>query len=680
MLQDLTLYAELLVPLIGSFMYGFLSRELWRQRAILPGILAARLLFTSLMIWYAGSLLDELAAILIAESPLWARVGPGIDVLRSFGWLSSFPLLAHTAWAMTGWRSHWLWLLPGYASLLLFVPSAADVLQQGETVLTRVSRDAYTTVVVHVSLSTALAIAVILRARNDEEPREYALFFRWLLAALVTVEALVLLGATLFEVWSVAWWRLLVSSSGLVIGATFLYFVRRYNLLSLSLSNRSLRHFSLLVALVFLTLLAGPALGAAGHPVFHRVIAWGICLAVLAGSLMSPALRLVARASPRLSRLLRRSIPHQRLARVSDALKNLDASDDALKEVVSAEVSQWTGTKAHFRAGTDEDANALSLYFRKADSRGFSRLRAPTTELADALITEELHAVFPLRISGGLDSIFAIPSGTLGGGYEDGELDSIQLVVDQLTAALELRRLALERVASERKGAEQERLSMLGMVAASLAHELKNPLSSMKALAQTVHEELERERASSDQARDLEVIIEQVDRLNDVAREILGFAKPSDSNSAVVEELALSAAYVLDHEARRRGITITSSGVETVGAVPGTPAAWQTILFNLMANAIQHAPDGSTVKIRLAQEESGVVFECENAGEAIEEEVAATLFDPFVSGNATAPDAGTGLGLALVSRRVHELGGAVELSGEAGRIIFRVEVPIDEPT
>ena len=87
MLQDLALYAELLVFLVGTFVYGFLARELLQQKAILPGNRPIRVLALSLTLWYAGSLVDELASILIPGSGFWSAVGPAVDVARAFGLL-----------------------------------------------------------------------------------------------------------------------------------------------------------------------------------------------------------------------------------------------------------------------------------------------------------------------------------------------------------------------------------------------------------------------------------------------------------------------------------------------------------------------------------------------------------------------------------------------------------------
>lgn len=671
MLQDLALYAELSVFLIGTFMYGFLARELLQQRAILPGNRAIRVLAVSLTVWYGGSLLDELASILLSDSTLWSAIGPTVDVTRALGFLASFSLLAHTIWRMLVPRVAGHWLAICYLSLGLFVPTAIDILSRGIMELAAVSQETYPLFVAHVTTTTVISIGLVGWHRSRAKRRDVARFLRWLLVTLVAVEALVVLGAFAIDVWAAPLWRILVTSSGLVLGFTFLYFVRAYNLLSLSLSNRSLRHFASILALLLLIVLAGPALGASGHPVFHRVLAWALLLAVLAGLLFDPVTRRAAERSPRLARLLGRSISREDVAALSQKLQDLDLSENEAKSLVASEVSRWVGTETRFLSAPEPGAAVLWSYFSNPDTRAFNRLRAPNALLADALATGELHAAFPIRVAGKLEAVFAIPSSAVGGGYEDGEMESIQLVTSQLAAAIEIRRLMDARLAAERRQIEQERLSMLGMVSASLAHELKNPLSSMKALAQTVKEEIARDDANSEQAKDLALIVEQVDRLDGVAREVLGFAKPGPS--AETTELAgiiESSAYVLDHEARRRGISIDRAGVSEEQRAPGSPSTWQTIVFNLMVNAIRHAPDGTTVHLRLEQNGENITLECENEGSPIGEEVAARLFDPFVSGGS-----GTGLGLALVERRLSELGGTIELDNRPDHIVFRVTVP-----
>ena len=274
-------------------------------------------------------------------------------------------------------------------------------------------------------------------------------------------------------------------------------------------------------------------------------------------------------------------------------------------------------------------------------------------------------------MGGELTGVLVVEISPAAGGYQEGDMETVQIVLRQLASALEVRRLLEARLAAERRLAERERLSLLGMVAASLAHELKNPLSGMKALAQTVREELAAvgpgERAGAGPGDD-----RRADRppARGLPRDPRLRPRAGCGGSWSVDLTALlrGTLYVLGHQARRRGVELDAAGVEEVGAVGGTSATWQTVLLNLLLNAAQHAPAGSTVGVRLRRNDGGIVFATENAGPAIPPEIAGRLFQPFVTEN------GTGLGLALAAQRVRELGGTIEVSNEPGRIVFQVRL------
>ena len=251
-------------------------------------------------------------------------------------------------------------------------------------------------------------------------------------------------------------------------------------------------------------------------------------------------------------------------------------------------------------------------------------------------------------------------------------MESVRLVLRQLGGVLRFRRLADARVAQERVMAEKERLSMLGMVSASLVHEVKNPLSSIKVLAETVGEELSAADPDSEQAEDLHLIVAQIDRLNSVAQEILGFARApqQSSRSAGVDlsRLTTDTVAVCRYHAKTRSVEVGTE-IQPTLHVAGTSAGWQTIALNLINNAIEHAPGGSSVKVRLSGDAESVVFETENAGPAMDPEIEERLFEDFVSAG------GTGLGLGLVARRVAEIGGEITVGNTEGRITFRVSCP-----
>lgn len=674
-MRDLLLFAHLLLFVTGALLYGFLARELFRHRRVLPG-LPMRLTVICLTIWYGGCLVDQVASMLIASPEAFERAASALDLLRGVAWLASFPLLTHGLWRLLelegeGHRPSRLWLVPGYATLLPFAPAAARVWRERLFLMAEVGKSVYPLIVLHVAVASVASGWMVLRwLRIAREPR-LEQFLRWLLAGLGITLALVAAGGLLRPDagWEEVVWRLAVESSGLVLGLTFLYFVQRYNLLRLSMSFRSLRRFLGLLALVGLVMLVGAAMGAGGTAEFRRIVAWGILAALLAAAVYTPVQQAALRRFAWLRRLLGVNITAEELERLTRQLQSFDLDEDRMRELTAREIGQWLATRARFLPSAAELA-VLWEHFAEPQAHAFNRLDAPTPRLAALLQRADLQAAFPLRVGGELTGVLVVEISPAAGGYQEGDMETVQIVLRQLATALEVRQLLEARLATERRLAERERLSLLGMVAASLAHELKNPLSGMKALAQTVREELAAADPSSEQARDLGMIVEQIDRLHGVSREILDFARAPDAADLGVDLTALlrGTLYVLGHQARRRGVELDAAGVEEVGAVGGTSATWQTVLLNLLLNAAQHAPAGSTVGVRLRRNGGGIVFATENAGPAIPPEIAGRLFQPFVTEN------GTGLGLALAAQRVRELGGTIEVTNEPGRIVFQVRL------
>ncbi len=691
MFDELCLYLDLLLFLVGTLLYGFLTRELLRRPEVLAGNRPARALLVALTVWYGGTLADHLVPMLGGApgpggpdpgrpDPL-AAAGVALDLLRAAAWLASLSLLVHTLGRILAAEdpaSRGLARavsVAAYAPLLLFLGPALEFARAGDVRLGAATQEVYPRVILHAAVTLTLAGFLVLRLVRRLDDRRLVGFLRLLAAVLGLLLALLAAGGLFrpFEPGAAGFERLLRTAllGGLLLpGGLFVFYVQRYNLLRLSLSQRTLRHFLGVLLLVALVMAAGPAAGVGDLALYRRLVAWGLLFAFFLGIAYTPLSELVLRRFPALRRLLGNNLSPRELDQLMESIQSLEWSDAEARARTAAELGRWLGSPASFLPPPEEKPELAPFwsYFDGSEAQVAHRLRPPDRRLASLLARQDLHAVFPLRVEGRLEGILALGTSATGGGYADEELEAVRLVIRQLAATLALRRLVAARIAEERRLGEQERLSMLGLVSASLAHEIKNPLSAMKSLAQALREDLAADEERAEGVADLDLIVEQIDRLDETAREILGIARPRPAERAELAALVRSALYVLRAEAKKRGVELDGGGVAEVGEVPGSAGRWQTVVMNLILNAVEHTPAGGTARVRLAADGGVVAFETANPG-ALSDGEARAVFEPFVS------DGGTGLGLALVERRVRELGGRIDLRSEAGEVIFRVEAP-----
>ncbi len=231
--------------------------------------------------------------------------------------------------------------------------------------------------------------------------------------------------------------------------------------------------------------------------------------------------------------------------------------------------------------------------------------------------------------------------------------------VEDLRAALERMLAALGRAEEER--VHRERLAVLGEFAAGVAHEVRNPLSSLRMSLQLAAEEVGESRRG-----DLDAAVREMDRLDRSVGELLQFAGTVAPRGG---EFAPGRA--ADEAARLHGALADHLGVgialDTGGAPPafhGDGDVLRTVVGNLVLNAVQASPRGASVDVRVAAGEGGgLSLQVADRGPGIPAAVGDRVFEPFFSGR----PGGTGLGLALVRRLVEAHGGTVTWrSGPAG--------------
>ncbi|HEX2077179.1 MAG TPA: HAMP domain-containing sensor histidine kinase [Longimicrobium sp.] len=219
--------------------------------------------------------------------------------------------------------------------------------------------------------------------------------------------------------------------------------------------------------------------------------------------------------------------------------------------------------------------------------------------------------------------------------------------------------------------AEQERLAVVGELSASLAHEIRNPLTGVRSLAQRLAEE---EIAEDRRRRYATVILEEVGRVERLVANLLGIArraprvrdaKARTPLAPLFEDLALLVAGRAE-KARVR-VSAEAHGVTAHSAREPLAQA----LLNLLLNAVEHAPAGSAVTLSARQTADGTEVVVRDQGPGVPREERARIWEPFHTGGD-----GTGLGLAVVRRVAREEGWTVDVDdAPGGGAEFRILIP-----
>ena len=270
--------------------------------------------------------------------------------------------------------------------------------------------------------------------------------------------------------------------------------------------------------------------------------------------------------------------------------------------------------------------------------------------------------------------LFLIGCRSWGQPPNDEDLHSLSLLVEQFGVTLQNSQLRLLQIAAEHRVFQQEKLSVLGLLAGSLAHEIKNPLSSIKTITRVMAEEL---GPDSPHAEDLRMIGGEIDRLAASTSELLDAAKSPRADQALVSlsELLAPTLRLLQHLAREHGVALQVTFPEEPVVVPLDQISLREIVFNLISNAVDAVDGvrlGGSVRFVCQSDSTMVVIEVHDNGPGISPDQLGRIFDPFFTTKST----GTGLGLFVVARRVRELGGIIQCHSKPGVTVFRVELPV----
>jgi signal transduction histidine kinase len=223
----------------------------------------------------------------------------------------------------------------------------------------------------------------------------------------------------------------------------------------------------------------------------------------------------------------------------------------------------------------------------------------------------------------------------------------------------------------EQRLSESEHLASIGQLAASLAHEIKNPLAGISGAIQILGAGLGEDHEHK------EIITEalhQIDRLDAAVKDLLVYARPKppmatrQSLNTIVERVLI----LLREEPSFRDVRLHCEGLEVDRQVIVDEAQMQQVLTNLLLNAAQACEEGGDVTLRIRPLQSKVRIIIEDTGTGMPTEVLARTFEPFF----TTKSKGTGLGLPICRRIMEAHSGTIDIQSVIARgTRVTVEIP-----
>ena len=233
-----------------------------------------------------------------------------------------------------------------------------------------------------------------------------------------------------------------------------------------------------------------------------------------------------------------------------------------------------------------------------------------------------------------------------------GEIGEIITAVNDMATALSKRKKLEEQMQ------KADKMAALGEVAAGVAHEIRNPLTSIRGFIQLIQENTEPHDKNHEYAA---IANFEVDRLNKIVEELLYYARPSEPLKIHqdINKMLDSVLTLLHFKFEKQGVAIEKNFLNSLPKIPIDEEQIRQVFINLIINAIQAMEDGGTILITTdTLEDDFVRVHIEDSGHGIEKENIKRLSDPFF----TTRENGTGLGLAVVQRIIDMHNGFMDVS------------------
>jgi signal transduction histidine kinase len=302
-------------------------------------------------------------------------------------------------------------------------------------------------------------------------------------------------------------------------------------------------------------------------------------------------------------------------------------------------------------------------------SMGTAATHRKTIEVHHLAYTEEYHfrelastrqligmlstpMVYENRVIGVLNAYTTTPHR-----FSNTEKGIFQALANIGALAIENSKLYNRIIDSEDALRSNERLTTLGLLAAEIAHEIRNPLTVIRLLVESLSLDLDLDR---EKLQDLNIVLEKINELGEIVGRVLNFGKSQqqiflrwDLNSIVLDSIQL-----IRFKLQRNRIRVEFEPGNAVN-VNCHKGQIQQVLLNLFINAEEAMPEGGSIRVQISQDpvKGQAILHFKDSGQGIPESIRAHIFDSFLSGKPT----GSGLGLAIVKRILRDHRGDISI-------------------
>ncbi len=246
--------------------------------------------------------------------------------------------------------------------------------------------------------------------------------------------------------------------------------------------------------------------------------------------------------------------------------------------------------------------------------------------------------------------------------FSNEEMSTLSALAELSAVVIEKARLYERTVDVEEQLRRNEQLSALGLLAAEVAHEIRNPLTVMKMLYHSMDMDFQE---GDPRAEDARVLGEKMDHLDQIVDNIVNFARNAEPRMGPVEipELLEDLALLTRHKLQHQGIVLEREDDPDLPAVKGDVAQLSQAFLNLILNGAEAMPNGGTLRIATRKADEGVVVSFADTGQGMTEAQQEQAFTGMLS---TSKEKGGGLGLAIVAKVAEAHGGQLHVESALG--------------